>query len=293
MKRNPMLDAELLHRLQSIPPEFAPRWTQEAIATSGDTLRAIRALLHSVRTIILRETMARFGRHDLGYLWAILEPLIHITVLSFVFSYIRMRNTMGMNVVLFVVTGIVPLFFYLKTYAGMMNALRQNRPLLNHAGVQPMDIFLARATLEFFTQLFVLIIFAAVIYFGVEQYRFGSVFSVAANLFGLWITGIGMGLIIGSLVVKLESLPNIMAGFNRIIYITSGVFFTLEMMPAKVAYYAAYNPLLHFVDGVRGNFNPLMGGSRVDIGYAYMWAIAIFALGLVADRALRNKVLER
>ncbi len=293
IKQNPMEDAELFYRLSNIPPEFTPRWTSELIQKSGNTLHAVRALGHSVRTIILRETMARFGRHDLGYLWAIIEPLIHVTVLSFIFYYIRMRDTLGMNVVLFVATGIIPLFFYLKTYSSMMNALRQNRPLLNHASVQPMDIFLARAVLEFFTQLLVLIVFAAAIYFVVEQYRFGNISSVFANLFGLWIAGIGMGLLVGSLVVHLESLPNIMTGFNRIIYITSGVFFTLDMMPAKVAEYAAYNPLLHFVDGVRGNFNPLMGGSRVDISYGYMWAIAIFALGLIADRALRHKVLER
>lgn len=292
-RENPLEDAELRYRLENIPAAFVPRWTDDAVAASGNTLNAVRALAHSVRTIVLREMMARFGRHDLGYLWAIIEPLIHVTVLSIVFHYIRMRDTMGMNVILFVATGIIPLFFYLKTYQAMTTALRQNRPLLNHAAVQPMDIFLARATLEFFTQLLVLIIFATGIYFVVEPFRFGSVFSVVANLFGLWITGIGMGLIIGSMVVHLESLPNIMMGFNRIIYITSGVFFTLDMMPAQVAEYAAYNPLLHFVDGVRGNFNPLMGGSRVDIIYGYTWALAIFALGLVADRALRHKVLER
>ena len=293
IKKNPMKDSELLHRLNNIPPDFTPRWTDETIEASGNTFRAVGSLIHSVRTIILRETMARFGRHDLGYLWAIIEPLIHVTVLSFIFYYIRMKDTLGMNVVLFVATGIIPLFFYLKTYTALTNALKQNRPLLNHASVQPMDIFLARATLEFFTQLLVLVIFAAAIYFAVEQYRFGSILSVVANLFGLWITGIGMGLIIGSLVVYAESLPNIMTGFNRIIYITSGVFFTLDMMPASVAEYVAYNPLLHFVDGVRGNFNPLMGGTRVDIGYAYMWAIGIFTLGLIADRALRHKVLDR
>ena len=290
---DPAMDSELQYRLSNIPEEFVPRWTAEAIAAGGNYISAVSSLAHSVRTLVLRETMARFGRHDLGYLWAVIEPLIHVSVLSAIFYYIRMRDTFGMNVVLFVATGIIPLFFYLKTFSSMTNALKQNRPLLNHAAVQPMDIFLGRALLEFFTQLLVLIIFATVIYFAVEPYRFGSVFSVVANLFGLWIMGIGMGLTIGSLVVYVESLPNIMAGFNRIIYITSGVFFTIEIMPPTVAEYAAYNPLLHFVDGVRANFNPLMGDSRIDIVYGYEWALSILAFGLIADRALRHKVLDR
>lgn len=292
-KKDPLEDPEVRHILSNIPDDFVPSWTPEAVSKSGNIPRAIGKLFHSVRTIMLRETMARFGRHEMGYLWAIIEPLIHVAVVSCIFYFIRARDTLGMNVVLFVATGVIPLFFYMKTYSGLTNILKQNRPLLNHPGVQPMDIFLARSILEFFTQIFVFIIFVIAIYLFVEEYTFGNVWSVLTNVFGLWITGIGMGLFIGSIVVFAESIKNVMDGTNRLIYITSGVFFTLDMMPHAVAEYLKWNPLLHFVDGVRGNFNPLMGGTRVDIGYAYIWAVAILFCGLVADRALRHKVLDR
>lgn len=292
-KTDPMQDPEVRHLLANVPADFAPSWTQEAISKSGGVLRATGKLVQSVRTIMLRETLARFGRHELGYLWAIIEPLIHVAVVSCIFYFIRARDTLGMNVVLFVATGVIPLFFYMKTYSGLTNVLKQNRPLLNHPSIQPMDIFLARSVLEFFTQLLVLIVFVLAIYVFVEEYTFGNVWSILANLFGLWITGIGMGLLIGSIVVFAESIKNVMDGTNRLVYVTSGIFFTLDMMPHAIAEYLKWNPLLHFVDGVRGNFNPLMGGTRVDIGYGYTWALAILFIGLIADRALRNKVLDR
>ncbi|MBX3490794.1 ABC transporter permease [Parvibaculum sp.] len=286
-------DSEVKKIMSSIPVDFLPRWNEETLAARGNPFAAIMRMAHSVRTIMLRETMAKFGRHELGYLWAVLEPMMHVLVLSFIFYFIRLRDTLGMNVVLFVSTGVVPLFFYLKTYGGLTNALRQNRPLLNHSLVQPMDIFFARSVLEFFTQLFVFILFVSFIFVFVEKYTFGSAMSVFANMFGLWITGIGAGLIIGSLASLADSIKNVMDGLNRLVYITSGVFFTLDRMPPQVAEYAAYNPLLHFVDGVRGNFSPLMGGSRVDIVYGYSWAVAILVLGLIADRALRRRVLDQ
>lgn len=292
-KTNPLDDPEVKKIMSDIPADFAPCWTPATLAERGNLFVAIGRLFHSVRTLMLRETMARFGRHELGYLWAVIEPMIHVMVFSFVFSYIRMRDSLGMNVILFVTTGVVPLFFYLKTYNHLTNALKQNRPLLNHSSVQPMDIFFARSILEFFTQMFVLILFVSFIYVFVEKYAFGDALSVLANVFGLWMVGVGMGLAMGSLTTLAESLKNVMDGFNRIIYLTSGVFFTLDMMPASVAKYASYNPLLHFVDGVRGNFSPLMGGSRVDITYGYSWAVGIFVFGLVADRALRRRVLDR
>lgn len=291
--RDVMQDPEVKKIMSDIPTDFVPRWTPDTLALRGSSWPAIKRLSHSVRTLMLREMMARFGRHEIGYLWAILEPMMHVAVFSLIFYFIRARDSLGMNVVLFVATGVIPLFIYLKTYSHLTNALKQNRPLLNHSRVQPMDIYLARAILEFFTQLFVFIVFISFIYLFVDKYSFGSAWSVLVNMFGLWIFGIGAGLTLGSLVVFAESIKNVMDGVNRLVYITSGVFFTLDMMPASVAEYLAYNPLLHFVDGVRGNFSPLMGGSRVDIGYGFAWAAAVLALGLIADRALRRRVLDR
>lgn len=291
--RNVLQDPEIKKIMSDIPADFTPRWTPETLALRGSSWAAIKRLSHSVRTLMLREMMARFGRHEIGYLWAILEPMMHVAIFSLIFYYLRARDSLGMNVVLFVATGIIPLFIYLKTYGHLTNALKQNRPLLNHSRVQPMDIYLARAILELFTQLFVFVVFLSFIYLFVDKFSFGSPWSVLSNVFGLWIFGIGAGLTLGSLVVFAESIKNVMDGVNRLVYITSGVFFTLDMMPASVAKYLAYNPLLHFVDGVRGNFNPMMGGSRVDFSYGMMWAVAILALGLVADRALRRQVLDR
>ena len=41
--------------------------------------------LDVIRAIILRETRVRFGRKRLGYLWALLEPMLHILALSGIF----------------------------------------------------------------------------------------------------------------------------------------------------------------------------------------------------------------
>jgi len=291
--RDVLQDPEVKKIMSDIPADFAPRWTPDTLALHGNSWAAVKRLSHSVRTLMLREMMARFGRHEIGYLWAILEPMMHVAIFSLIFYFIRARDSLGMNVVLFVATGVIPLFIYLKTYNHLTSALKQNRPLLNHSRVQPMDIYLARAILELFTQMFVFVVFIAFVYIFVDKYSFGSAWSVLANMFGLWIFGIGAGLTLGSLVVFAESIKNIMDGANRLVYITSGVFFTLDMMPATVAQYLTYNPLLHFVDGVRGNFNPMMGGSRVDIGYGFSWAVAVLMLGLIADRALRRQVLDR
>lgn len=57
---------------------------------------ALRTICRVNFALILRETKTRYGRLQIGYLWAFLEPILVITVLSLVFKYIRMRDIPGM-----------------------------------------------------------------------------------------------------------------------------------------------------------------------------------------------------
>ncbi|MEQ8267724.1 MAG: ABC transporter permease [Parvibaculum sp.] len=272
---------------------FRSSWTPEELRQRGNVFEALSRLSHSVRTLMLRETMARFGRYELGYLWTIIEPAAHVIVLTIIFAYIRLRHEDAMSLPLFITTGVIPYFLYSKTYGELSNALRQSKPLLKHPRIQPMDIFFARSGLEFMNQSFVFVLFLFVIYLFVEPLSVANPLGVLINMFGLWIFGIGMGLAVGSFVTFAESVQNVMGVVNRFLYLTSGIFFTLDRAPESVAKYLSYNPLLHFVEGVRGNFTPLMGGDRVNIWYGFGCAFAVLAIGLLADRAYRDRVLNR
>lgn len=285
------IEVDMILRRGSVA--FQSSWTPEELQQRGNVFDAMSRLGHSVRTLMLRETLARFGRYELGYLWTVIEPASHVVVLTIIFAYIRLRHEDAMSLPLFITTGVIPYFLYSKTYGELSNALRQSKPLLKHPSVQPMDIFIARSGLEFMNQSFVFVLFLFLIYLFVEPLSVANPLGVLINMFGLWIFGIGMGLAVGSFVAFAESVRNVMGVVNRFLYLTSGVFFTLDRAPESVAKYLSYNPLLHFVEGVRGNFTPLMGGDRVDISYGFGWAFGVLIVGLLADRAYRDRVLNR
>jgi tetratricopeptide (TPR) repeat protein len=70
-----------------------------------DRLRSQRRV---IRALIIRETRTRFGDSKLGYGWALLEPIMHITLLSLAFSVLmRGEPPIGSHFFLFYYTGLV------------------------------------------------------------------------------------------------------------------------------------------------------------------------------------------
>ena len=82
-----------LPRPRPAPPGFADRLKTQA--------RVIHAL-------IIRETRTRFGDARLGYGWALIEPILHILLLSAVFSLlVRGRPPIGAHFFVFYYTGLI------------------------------------------------------------------------------------------------------------------------------------------------------------------------------------------
>jgi len=56
-----------------------------------------------VAALLLRETRVRFGRSQIGYLWAVLEPVGGIVIFAFVFHVIGRVPDVGQSLYLFLV----------------------------------------------------------------------------------------------------------------------------------------------------------------------------------------------
>ena len=80
-----------------------------------ELLKGVITQARVVYALALRETRTRFGAHRLGYFWALLEPLFWIITFWGLFRVVNRAAPMGMAVVPFLVTGIVPYELAVKT----------------------------------------------------------------------------------------------------------------------------------------------------------------------------------
>ena len=104
-----------------------------------------------VQALALRETRTRFGANQLGYLWALLEPLFWIGTFWGLFRVVDRHAPNGMEIIPFLATGIVPYHLVMKTAEKGSQAINGNKALLFYPQVQTLDLIFARGALELAT----------------------------------------------------------------------------------------------------------------------------------------------
>lgn len=253
---------------------------------------ALRVQLRVIHALILRETKTRYGQHKLGFLWAILEPVIMVALFVAIFANMRNDNPGGMPLVPFMLAGIVPFAFFKDPMNQLQTAITHNKTLFAFPQVTTFDVILARGILEvliicgvFGSMLFV----AHLAGFDINIQRPLTVFAACGLLAML---GIGAGFLFASITPIVPSLRQLTSAFmGRPLFLSSGLFFTAESIPAEIRHWLLYNPIMHMLELLRGGFFYEFETAYGSWSYATTWSICTLALGLLTHQALRKKAI--
>ena len=271
---------------RALRPPRAPRPPPGFLETLRTQLRVIHAL-------IIRETRTRFGDSKLGYGWALLEPILHILMLSLVFAVMmRGRPPIGEEFFIFYYTGIIPYHLFVHTSTSMTYAITSNGSLLQLPLVSTFDVLIARGLLELFTDTLVAVILLAgfgAVGLGVLPHDLPG---VSASILVVWLFGCGCGFVNAVVTAFSKSWDKIWAQLTRILYFCSGIFYVPGMMPDWIRDVLAWNPLLHAVDWFRSSFFQEYEPHWLDRSYLSTVAVVTLLAGLGLERGLRGRLYE-
>ena len=246
-----------------------------------------------IQALIIRETRTRFGDSKLGYGWALLEPIMHIVMLSVVFSVMMHgKPPIGSHFFLFYYTGIIPYHLFVHTSGAMTHAITSNGSLLQLPLVTNVDVILARGLLELVTDVVVALILLlgfAALGLAAQPHDIGTpclVLAVTAML------GWGVGFLNAVLQVFYKSWDKLWAQLTRILYFCSGIFYVPGMMPSWVRDVLAWNPVLQAIDWFRSGFFAGYEPHWLDRGYLACVALGFMLAGVAAERLFRRKLSE-
>jgi capsular polysaccharide transport system permease protein len=235
----------------------------------------------TVTALVLREMSSTYGRSPGGYIWALLDPIGGIVMLSVVFSFIIRAPALGTNFPLFYATGFLPFLMYSDLGAKLMGAIQYSRPLLAYPGVTWVDAVLGRFILNTLTQVAVFCLVSGGI---LILFRTGAFLDMVAILNALAMAA-ALGLGIGTLNCFLgEVFPvwrTIWSILNRPMFIISGVFFLYDAMPPLARDILWYNPLVHVIGEMRRGFYGTYDAPFVAPVYVYGFAGVCLVFGMI------------
>lgn len=235
----------------------------------------------TVAALALREMATTYGRSPGGYLWAVLEPVGAIALLSLVFSLAFRAPSLGDNFPLFYATGYLPFMLYMGLSAKIAQSIRFSRPLLAYPAVTFADAILARFALNLVTQAMVFCIVIAGI---AVIYDLRLMLDVPEVLLALGLAAL-LGLGIGSLNCFLTALvplwENVWSIAMRPIFLVSGIFFIYEDLPESFRQIIWWNPLFHITALMRSAFYPTYDAAFVSVTYIVTVSLVTLFFGLL------------
>ena len=286
----------LTHRLDVIDGEYVvlpgggERASRPGRAPAGwlDRWRSQRRVIGA---LIIRDTRTRFADLKLGYAWALIEPILHITLLSVMFAVLMHgQPPIGRHFFIFYYTGLIPYLMFVHTSSGMSHAITGNRPLLQLPPVTTFDVIAARGLLEIITDVIVAVVLLAVFAAIGLAAMPDDLWSPAMALLATAAFGCGFGYLNAVLTVFWRSWEKAYGQAIRVLYFISGIFYVPAMMPDWARDTLAWNPLLQAIDWFRAGFFANYRPHWLDRPYLAMVAILALLGGLGLERGLRRRL---
>jgi len=266
----------------------------ERVAASR-TVTAQRSFagVRSILALVLREMSTRYGRTPGGYLWAVLEPVGALVVLSAVFSIMLRAPSLGNSFLLFYASGYLPYLVYATIAGNVQAAILFSKPLLMYPAVSWIDAILARFILNFLTAVVIfIIVFAGILQFteATATLNFGP---IILSILLAALLGLGIGTLNCLLTGLFSAWGNIWGIVTRPLFLLAGVIFLYEDLPETLQTLLWYTPWIHFTGIARTGIYPTYAPDYISIPIVLIWCMVPLFLGLLLLRRFNQDILNR
>lgn len=274
--------------MAALPPP-APR---PALAPAAAERRRF-ATVRTVLALVLREMSSRYGRTPGGYVWAVLEPLAAIIVLSVGFSLVLRSPSLGTSFLLFYATGYLPFDLYMSVSNQVARAINFSKPLLQYPAVTWLDAVLARFLLNSLTSILVAILLLGGILIATDARATLDMVPVVQAMALAMLLGLGVGTLNCALIGLFPIWEVAWSIITRPLFLASGIFYIYEDLPPLAQDILWYNPLIHILGLMRTGFFPTYTAAYVNEVYVLAVSLVLLALGQILLGRYHREILNR
>jgi capsular polysaccharide transport system permease protein len=233
------------------------------------------------KALFLREAVARLFAGRAAWVWILVEPVVHLGYLYVLFGFILQRLISGVEGGMFITTGVLGYLMVQNTAMRSKEAITANMGLFTYRQVFPIDTVLVRAALE------AVLLLVSALFLLTGLGLFGSsvlphdVLSVMAALSALWLSGLGLGLMMSVANELIPEVGKITDMLFRPLYFLSGIMYPVSAIPPAYRDWLLVNPFVHGIETLRTGFFPQYHAvDGVSLAYLMGFALVTLCLGL-------------
>jgi lipopolysaccharide transport system permease protein/teichoic acid transport system permease protein len=218
-----------------------------------DFIRQIYLNRHLIMELTRRDFRSNYIRNWLGLSWAILEPMFMMTILYFVFTFVRIRQGGEFPFAIYLLTGMIAFDFFTKSLTQATKSIKNYDFLVKKVNFRVAIIPMVKIISELFLHLIIMgIVIVILILSGVypSWYWFQLIYYIVA----LYLMLVGLSWFTSSVQLFFPDISGIINLVTRVLFFLTPIFWTTEMFPGKYMIFVQINPLYYIVTGYRDSF---------------------------------------
>ncbi len=198
--------------------------------------------------LVKRDIKVRYRRSALGMLWSVLNPLLTMLVMNFVFSNIFRNNVPNFPV--YLITGQLAYKFFSESSEQCMTSVLDNRALLQKVYIPKYILPLSRVSASLVNMLFSLIALVIVLVFTgtPPAWTFLMMPLLFLYLFGFTL---GVSLLLSCVAVFFRDIVHLYGVILTAWMYFTPIFYPIEILPEIGQALVRFNPLFHYVRFLR------------------------------------------
>ena len=264
--------------------------TNSKLAKQPSLMRSWAIQRRVIGALLMREVLTRYGRHNIGFLWMFVEPMLFTLGVTALWTLSGAQHGSELPIVAFAVTGYSSVLLWRNMPARCIGAVGPNLSLMYHRHVKVDDIYASRllleaggATISFVT---LSIVFISI---GWMKPPEDLLKVVAAWLMLAWF-GASLAVLLGSWSEQSELVDKIWHPSAYLLFPLSGAAFLVDALPSAAREFILLVPMVHAIEMLREGYFGSAIKAHYDMGYMALWCTGLSLLGLAKLRVISRQV---
>lgn len=217
-------------------------------------VRSLTIQIRVIGALLMREVITRYGRHNIGFMWLFLEPMLFTLGVTALWTITKTAHGSNLPIVPFAITGYSSVLLWRNGSGRCAKAIEPNLSLLYHRNVRVIDVFFSRLILEI-AGITISLIVISLICISVDwmQVPADILTMVIAWILLAWFAA-ALGLVVGAISERSEMFERLWHTVMYLLFPLSGALFMVDWLPKAAQEIVLWLPMVHGTEMLRHGY---------------------------------------